>query len=72
MKVGDIIINPHVREKMDNGRPNPMYKSMVIHIGSEYTRTLRYDGKISKYYTQNVKKWEISHHINLEKFMEEE
>ena len=72
MKVGDIVINPHVREKMNNGRPNPMYKTMVIHIGSEYTKTLRYDGEIARYYTQDAKKWEISHHVDIEKFLEVE
>ena len=72
MKVGDIIINPYVREKMNNGRPNPLYKTMVIHIGTEYTRALRYDGEIAEWYTKSVKNWEISHHVNLEKFMEVE
>lgn len=63
MKAGDVIINPHVSKEF-KGKPNPMYKSMVIHIGTEYTTTLRIDGKQSKYYTRDCKGWEVSHHID--------
>lgn len=61
---GSISISPSVPQEF-NGNPNPMYKSMVINIGSKYTTTLRYDGKQSEYYTKDCKEWEISHHIDI-------
>lgn len=64
MKIGDVIVNPHVRKNFVN-KPNPLYQSMVIHIGKEYTTTLRYDGKTSKYYTREVKEWEVLHNVSL-------
>lgn len=64
MKVGDIIINPYVQKDFKT-KPNPLYQSMIIHIGKEYTTTLRYDGKTSKYYTRDIKEWEVIGNVNL-------
>lgn len=64
MKIGDIVINPYVPKDF-NTKPNPLYQSMIIHIGKEYTTTLRYDGETSKYYTRDVKEWQIVHNVNL-------
>lgn len=64
MKIGDVIINPSVRKEF-NGKPNPMYKSMVIHKDAKYTTTLRIDGKTSRYYTSDCREWEISHHVDI-------
>lgn len=64
MKVGDIIKNPYVNKEF-NGKPNPMYLSMITHIGSEYTTCLRCDGKKSRYYTRDAKQWEIVNHIDI-------
>lgn len=64
MKVGDIIVNPHVLKDFGT-KPNPMYQSMIIHIDKKYTTTLRYDGKTSKYYTREVKEWEVIGNVNL-------
>lgn len=65
MKVGDIIINPYVSKEYKNIGVNPLYKSMIIHIGSEYTTTLRIDGKTSKYYTKDVKEWKVENHVDI-------
>ena len=70
MKIGDIVINPYVNKEI-NGKPNPMYKSMIIHIGSEYTKCLRYDGKQTTYYTSNIKKYEVVAHIDIAKMIME-
>lgn len=59
MKVGDIIINPYVQ------KTNPLYKSMVIYIGTKYTKTLRYDGKTSEYYTRDIREWKVLCNIDL-------
>lgn len=64
MKIGDIVINPYVSEKSRN-TINPMHKSMIIHIGKEYTTCLRYDGCTSKYFTSDVKKWEVIRNIDI-------
>lgn len=64
MRIGDIIVNPYVKKDFDT-RPNPMYKSMVIHIGKEYTTCLRYDGKQTKYYTKDCENWEVAHSVKL-------
>ena len=68
MKVGDIVINPYVKKEF-NGKPNPMYKSMITHIGSEYTKCLRIDGKQSTYYTRDIKDYEVVAHVDLEKMI---
>lgn len=70
MKIGDIVINPHVNKEF-KGKPNPMYKSMVTHIGSEYTKCLRIDGKQSTYYTRDIKKYEVVAHIDIAKMIME-
>ena len=69
MRIGDVVINPFVNP-LFNDKPNPMYKSMITHIGSEYTTCLRIDGKNSKYYTKDVRNWEISHHVDFKKLIE--
>lgn len=68
MKVGDIIINPYVSQEYQ-GNPNPLYKSMVAHIGTEYTTCLRIDGKRTKYYTRDAKKYEVVGHIDIAKLI---
>lgn len=70
MKIGDIVINPHVKKEF-KGKPNPMYKSMIIHIGSEYTKCLRIDGKQSTYYTRDIEKYEVVAHIDIAKMIME-
>ena len=70
MKVGDIIINPYVSQEYQYQRkPNPLYKTMVIHIGTEYTTCLRIDGKRVKYYTKDAKKYEVVGHIDIAKLI---
>ena len=64
MKIGDVIINPYVKQEF-KGKPNPMYKSMVLSIGTKLTKALRYDGKIIDYYTRDCKDFEVSHHIDI-------
>lgn len=64
MRVGDIIVNPHVNEYFKT-KPNPMCKSIIIHIDPEYTTTLRYDGKTSLYFTSDVKEWKVLRNIDL-------
>lgn len=64
MKVFDVVVNPFVSSYI-NGKPNPMHKSMIIHIGSEYTKTLRIDGEVTTYYTEDVKLWDVSHSIDI-------
>lgn len=71
MRVGDVIINPYVSKEF-KGEPNPIYKSMIIHIGSKYTTTLRFDGETSEYYTRDCKDWEISHHIDFGTLIKEQ
>lgn len=66
MKVGDIVINPNVSKWVEKDiRPNPLFQSMVIHIGREYTTTLGYDGKQTKYHTKDIKKWTVLDSVNL-------
>lgn len=69
MKVGDVIINPYVKQYLKNGKLNPMYKSMITYIGLQYTLTIRIDGKQTRYYTDDVKHWKVSHHIELERMI---
>lgn len=64
MKVGDIVINPYVQKDFST-KPNPLYMSMIINVGSEYTRCLRYDGKVTRYYTDDVKNWQKVKSVNL-------
>lgn len=65
MKVGDIIINPYVSKEYKDLGVNPMYKSMIIHIGKEYTTVLRIDGRTSEYFTKDVKEWEVANHVDI-------
>lgn len=64
MKIGDVIINPYVRETFGN-TSNPLYKIMVVDIGTKDTLTLGYDGKIRDFPTHDCKNWEVSHHVDL-------
>lgn len=64
MKIGDVVVNPHAVKDFKT-KPNPVYLLMIIHIGNEYTRLLRYDGLVSKYYTREVKTWSVTHNVNL-------
>lgn len=64
MRIGDVVINPKEKQELTT-KPNPKYKSMVIHIGTEYTTCLRYDGKLTRYYTKDVKDWKVSHNVSL-------
>jgi hypothetical protein len=68
MQIGDVVINPFVNP-LFNGKPNPMYKSMITHIGSEYTTCLRIDGKSSKYYTSDVREWKVSHRVDFKRLI---
>lgn len=68
MRVGDVIINPYVNKEF-RGKPNPMYKSMVSHVGSEYTTCLRIDGCKSKYPTKDAMMWDIVGHVDIEKMI---
>lgn len=68
MNVGDIVINPYVRKEF-KGKPNPMYKSMVIHIGKRFTTCLRIDGEICDYETACVTEYEIAGHVDLEQMI---
>jgi len=68
--VGDIIENPYVGTYYKNGDisiPNPLKRTMVIKIGTMYTKVLRYDGEITEYYTSEVKKnYDVVAHINIQ------
>ena len=37
----------------------------VLTLYLQYTKCLRYDGKITTYYTEDIKKFDVVHHINL-------
>lgn len=63
MRKGDVIINPYVPELFE-GKPSPLFKTMVLSVGSTYTKVLRIDGKTSKYFTDHAKNWTVSHHID--------
>ena len=62
MRLGTIVKNPYVN-KYYSENFNPLYLTMVIHVGSEYTTCLRYDGKLSKYFTRDIRQWEIIDNI---------
>lgn len=64
MKIGDIIINPYV-EKEYKGKPNPMYKQMVIGVSSGYVSCLTYQGKIVKYYLRDTDSFKVCRNINI-------
>lgn len=65
MKVGDIILNPYVRDSFD-GKPNPMKRTMVVHIGREISLGLRYDGEIARWNTRKAETWEVADHVDIQ------
>ena len=59
MKIGDIILNPYVRES------SPLRRTMVINIGRLYVKTIRYDGVMCAYRADDVKRWSKVGHADI-------
>lgn len=68
MKIGDLIINPSV-SRYFKGKPNPMYKTMVVYIGSPYTKALAHNGEMVTWYTHDAKNWEVAGNVNLKQII---
>ena len=67
MKLGDVVINPYV-EKLWYGKPNPMYKTMIIHIGRNEVKTLAFDMTICDFPTHHVSEWKICRNVDFDEF----
>lgn len=68
MKVGDLIINPHVSQYF-KGNPNPMYKTMVIHIETEYTMALTYEGEVTTWCTKDIRDWKVAGNVAIKQLI---